>query len=285
MTANSHAGAARFLLAFLASMLIVLPPPANATGNWCTRTDVGGAICAPIEHFTVAHWGVGFQQSWDAYYPYYPVPWPDFSTPEALMQAFVAANPAATTCGTAPYLYRGFTYEYRLIGQYNYVYAKTGPMSYADGISPDVGIDREPEEASLWYKWVVPLGGSGPCTEPETIDILPYQRRIGICPAGFEFIPPLALTGSEFLQDPEACVMGLSVDPKNLGACTGPNQIAGNPVSIASGNKFQQEVDIASASYGTLGFQRYYNSVQIGSYELGLQWRHTYDRAATPPAT
>ena len=76
--------------------------------------------------------------------------------------------------------------------------------------------------------------------------------------------------------------MGLSVDAKNLGACTGPNQIAGNPVSIASGNKFQQEIDIAPAPLGTLGFQRYYNSVQIGSYALGLQWRHNYDRTATP---
>ncbi len=70
------------------------------------------------------------------------------------------------------------------------------------------------------------------------------------------------MTGSEFLHNPEACVKAMSVEPKNLGACTGPNQIAGNPVSIASGNKFQQEDDIAPGPFGTLGFQRYYNSVR-----------------------
>jgi hypothetical protein len=126
-----------------------------------------------------------------------------------------------------------------LAGYYANVYPATSPMSYADGISPDVAPDRQAEEASVWYKWVVPSAG-GPCTDTETIDILPFQRRIGVCPAGFRFSAPIAQTSSEFLQDAEACVLGLSVDAKNLGACTGPNQIAGNPVSIATGNKFQQ---------------------------------------------
>lgn len=257
--------------------------PSSATEALCTRTDRGVGLCAPMETFTAPHWGLGAGASWNAYYQYLPGPWPDFSSPEALILAFVAANPAAATCGTVPYLYRGFAYEYRLAGYYNNVYPVTSPMSYADGISPDFAADRQPEEGSLWYKWLVPIGGApGPCVQ--TIDILPYQRRIGVCPAGFKFAPPLSMTGSEFLQNPEACVTALSVDAKNLGACTGPNQIAGNPVSIASGNKFQQEGDIAPGPFGTLGFQRYYNSVRIGSYELGLQWRHTYDRVATPAA-
>ena len=270
------------LYLLLAALTSVLLTPAHAA-TLCTRTDRGIALCAPVETFTAPHWGLGAGASWNAYYKYQPSPWPDFSSPATLVQAFVAANPLAAGCGAVPYLYRGFAYEYRLAGYYNNYYPVTDPMSYADGISPDFGADRQPEEASIWYKWLVPLGGSpGPCVQ--TIDIIPYQRRVGVCPVGFVFAPPLSLTGSEFVQDPEACVTGLTVDAKNLGACTGPNQIAGNPVSIASGNKFQQEDDVAPGPFGTLGVRRYYNSVRIGSYELGLQWRHTYDRVATPVA-
>ena len=271
-------------LAFLCALfavLIALAAPAHAAGSFCTRTDGGNSLCAPIETFSTPHWGLSGSGSWSAFSVYKPAPWPDFPSAEALIQAFVSANPAATSCNTAPYVYRAFAYEPRLAGYYANVYPATSPMSYADGISPDVAADRQAEEASVWYKWVVPSGG-GPCTATETIDILPFQRRIGVCPAGFRFSAPIAQTGSEFLHDAEACVMGLSFDAKNLGACTGPNQIAGNPVSIATGNKFQQEIDIAPAPLGTLGFQRYYNSVQIGSYALGLQWRHNYDRTATP---
>ena len=271
--------------ALLVVLVSVLATSAHATGSFCSRIDGGHSLCAPIESFSAAHWGLSGGASWDAYYVYKPGPWPDFPSAEALIQAFVAANPAANTCGTAPYVYRGFMYEPRLAGYYYNNYPATGAMAYADGISPDVDHDRQPEEGSVWYKWVVPGNtGGGPCIYTQTIDIIPFQRRIGVCPAGFKFAAPLASVGSEFLHDPEACATGLTVDAKNLGACTGPNQIAGNPVSIASGNKFQQEVDIASAPHGTLGFQRYYNSVQIGSYELGLQWRHTYDRTATPAA-
>ena len=271
----------RSLCALFVLSVMAFAAVAHAAGGFCTRTDAGNALCAPIETFSTAHWGLNSRSSWNAYYVYQPGPWPDFPSAQALIQAFVAANPAATGCNTAPYVYRGFAYEPRLAGYYNNVYPATSAMSYADGISPDVAPDRQAEEASVWYRWVVPSGG-GPCTSTQTIDILPFQRRIGVCPAGFRFSAPLASIGSEFLHDPEACVMGLSVDAKNLGACTGPNQIAGNPVSIASGNKFQQEIDIAPAPFGSLGFQRYYNSVQIGSYALGLQWRHTYDRTATP---
>ena len=268
------------LAALLAAAVSVLATSSHAAAL-CTRTDRGVALCAAMETFTTPHWGLMAGASWNAYYLYYPNPWPDFPDPEALIQAFVAANPAAASCGTVPYLYRGFAYEDRLVSYYEYVYPKTAPMAYADGVLPDVAPDREAEEASLWYKWLVPLGGPpGPCVQ--TVDIIPFRRRLGICPAGFTFAAPLVRTGSDFLQNPEACVTGLSVDAKNLGACTGPNQIAGNPVSIASGNKFQQEDDIPPGPFGTLGFQRYYNSVRIGSYELGLQWRHTYDRVATP---
>ena len=275
---------ARALCCFYALFVLsvmVLPVAAHAAGGFCTRTDAGNALCAPIETFSTAHWGLSSGGSWNAFYVYKPEPWPDFPSAEALIQAFVAANPVAAGCNTAPYLYRGFAYEPRLAGYYYNNYPATSAMSYADGISPDVAPDRQAEEASIWYKWLVP-GGDGPCTSTQTIDILPFQRRIGVCPAGFKFSAPTAETGSEFLHDPEACVTGLSIDAKNLGACTGPNQIAGNPVSIASGNKYQQETDIAPAPLGSLGFQRYYNSVQLGSYTLGLQWRHSYDRTATP---
>lgn len=69
-----------------------------------------------------------------------------------------------------------------------------------------------------------------------------------------------------------------AVDPlKGLGARGCP--MAGNPVAIASGNKYQRELDYAGAGALALRFERHYNS-HAGTLPgtLGRQWRHTYDR-------
>lgn len=55
---------------------------------------------------------------------------------------------------------------------------------------------------------------------------------------------------------------------------------AGNPVDVASGNKFQQEVDLVAAGPSRLAFGRYYNSRVEGApgSALGGHWRHRYTR-------
>src|SRR6478736_2488920 len=156
-------GTLALLCAFFVILMIDFATPARAAGRFCTRTDGGNSLCAPIEFFSTAHWGLTASASWNAYYQYKPDPWPDFPSAEALIQAFVSANPAAARCHTAPYVYRGFAYEPRLAGYYYNVYPATSAMSYADGVSPDIGPDRQAEEASVWYQWVVPSEG-GPCT-------------------------------------------------------------------------------------------------------------------------
>ncbi|MCP5206257.1 MAG: pilus assembly protein [Hahellaceae bacterium] len=62
---------------------------------------------------------------------------------------------------------------------------------------------------------------------------------------------------------------------------------SGNPIDVVTGNKFQQEVDIAALS-GELGlsFSRYYNSQAAGTpgakaaFIAGQGWRHTYHLSA-----
>ena len=74
-----------------------------------------------------------------------------------------------------------------------------------------------------------------------------------------------------------------SDDPINFGDCTtcSANTIpacAGNPINALTGNKFQKEIDIQQINTATLGFQRYYNSKVSEEANLGVGWRHTYDR-------
>ncbi len=52
----------------------------------------------------------------------------------------------------------------------------------------------------------------------------------------------------------------------------------GNPVNPGTGNKFAEEIDITLP--GGLSFSRYYNSDSLsGSTQIGLSWRHTYQRS------
>jgi len=59
-------------------------------------------------------------------------------------------------------------------------------------------------------------------------------------------------------------------------ACITPS--CANPVSVATGNKFQVELDYRGASAFALVFQRAYNSTDDDGGRLGRKWRHTYER-------
>lgn len=286
-----------FSIARQAILLLLAVLGAQATsaeGIFCTRESGFGTlqpgICRPVQYFTPAKWTIDDIGSWKVYFVSRIEPEPAFDSPDDLIAFFVANNPEANVCGTTPYVSRGFEY-YRILSVIGQAVADpTGGIAYTDPISiTTFGTDLE--LAGMEYRWVVPSYGSKPPLCDATAIIGPYRRRLAVCPAGFieqyHAYDPNAYRSidgglsSVVLQLPDVCFKPVPYDPKNLGACTGPNQTAGNPVSIGTGNKFQQETDILPNSVGALSFVRYYNSFQMGSRELGLQWRHSYDRAAS----
>ncbi|GAB3356221.1 RHS repeat-associated core domain-containing protein [Lysobacter tyrosinilyticus] len=59
---------------------------------------------------------------------------------------------------------------------------------------------------------------------------------------------------------------------------------AGNPINVATGNKYQREVDLEAS--GLLGFVRHYNSYgAFQQYGLGAAWTHTYSKRIEYSAT
>jgi len=104
-----------------------------------------------------------------------------------------------------------------------------------------------------------PPGDTGSNTPPpdEVVDPPPGCDAEGNCDLG----------------NPNACGGGTGNQSTNTVASS-----AGNPINIVTGNKFQQETDIASLP-GKLGleFIRHYNSKSSYHGNLGYHWRHTYD--------
>jgi YD repeat-containing protein len=89
------------------------------------------------------------------------------------------------------------------------------------------------------------------------IDEIPLIRVGDRCPSGKDFNKVTGTCGDLATQEmgqppPESCI--------------------GNPINIAVGNKFQQEIDYKPNANGNLAFIRYYNSMD------GL-WRHNYSTA------
>ena len=60
--------------------------------------------------------------------------------------------------------------------------------------------------------------------------------------------------------------------PKNGDTCVG------NPIDVATGNKFQRETDYRGNGFSPLLFERHYNSIGGGNGSLGANWSHTYSR-------
>jgi RHS repeat-associated protein len=69
--------------------------------------------------------------------------------------------------------------------------------------------------------------------------------------------------------------VGLSSDQ----AC----DVAGNPVTLSIGNKFQREVDIERSGLSLVEFVRYHNSLGFVSQSFSNYWTHTYDRFVEIP--
>jgi hypothetical protein len=68
--------------------------------------------------------------------------------------------------------------------------------------------------------------------------------------------------------------------PRNLGnPCPDGGCKIGNPVNLATGNKFQIETDYAAAGEGSLEFSRTYNSfMPMADTGVGTGWNHSWSR-------
>lgn len=71
---------------------------------------------------------------------------------------------------------------------------------------------------------------------------------------------------------------GLPLPTKNLGGdrC---EILAGNPINVATGNKYQRENDINASGNSTLEFVRHYNSGLERSGSIGANWSHSYRKS------
>ena len=77
-----------------------------------------------------------------------------------------------------------------------------------------------------------------------------------------------------FIATPE--LPALTATPKNNGRPACPNASAGNPINVASGNKFQDEMDFTAAPHTGLELHRYYNSRDTTTSPFGANWRGSY---------
>ena len=254
---------------------------ASAEGVFCRR-HIDDGVCAPMAVISQPVWSIGDGGSWRVRPPeQFIVPKPVFATDNEVVQFFVSNN-ADVNCGPTPQFLRSVFASAAMASRDHPVGYLSKELSYTD---PDVPLDTGAvdEEYLDYVDWTVMNWPAGSSACGNIASIGPVRRRVGVCPAGFvpaltdASVYPRPLTAT-VVDDPDICFKKINFDPKNLGDCNGPHQVCGNPISPATGNKFQREVDISATPSGTLGLERYYNSAPIGFQTLGPQWRHSYDR-------
>jgi YD repeat-containing protein len=110
----------------------------------------------------------------------------------------------------------------------------------------------------------------------QTVDGFQMFQKFG-CPAGYTIQGQTA--------ESSWCWNGVGpntppvapIDPKkNLGC---PFCLAGNPLNVGTGNKYQAELDYKGAGAHPLHFERFYNSGPAESTTFEAKWRGSYDRS------
>lgn len=144
------------------------------------------------------------------------------------------------------------------------------PLALPNGVFWDLllcAVDKEIRNGLIWDWWSVTcVGLDNICVATD------HGDSMNLYALQNTFTPP-----------------GIPDVEKNLGEqCP----LAGNPINVAVGNKFQVETDYAGTGTGYLPFRRYYNS-QRAQYtqnwsSVGHRWRHSYssslsERAANSP--
>ena len=136
-----------------------------------------------------------------------------------------------------------------------------------------VTTEPPPPQGWGWYRYSYQTNGS-----PHTCGVTyGYVLRTAVCPYGGRWI------GNE-CRDAPPCGRGQVRDPAT-GRCLTKQprrSCMGNPIEPALANKFQDETDYRGSGEFPLAFVRTYNSVSVPQSRLGLQWRHSYDRAVQP---
>ena len=94
------------------------------------------------------------------------------------------------------------------------------------------------------------------------------------------FVYPVCNVGDKASTITSETICNISDTIPDKGANSGQPQLGsciGNPVNTATGNKYAEEVDIASS--GGLSFSRYYNTKGLsGGSEIGSGWSHSFHR-------
>lgn len=150
---------------------------------------------------------------------------------------------------------------------------------YGHGFKGVPRVQQSPQEARYCYNWgeepdhVVNRWGHilfGPMSYIDSGDGV-LSGHLNNCPVGSGWG---GIKSYPVLWVREVHVQGMP-EPRNLGQCEveSAGALSGNPVNAATGNKFQEEVDVDS---GGIPFRRYYNYFYLGQSELGLSWRHSY---------
>ena len=102
-------------------------------------------------------------------------------------------------------------------------------------------------------------------------DYIPVNTGVG--PTLYYLIDTLGPCGS---SGSGGNLKGLGDPADSPGACN-----CGDPISVGTGNLFEQVADYQTAGPNQLGFTRYYNSMSAPTTfaaSLGANWRSTYDR-------
>jgi YD repeat-containing protein len=104
-------------------------------------------------------------------------------------------------------------------------------------------------------------------------------------PIGWE-CPYFGISGLPNTWGPFCLSINAASPPKNAGSCSNGNGAAfvGNPIHAGIANKYQHDTDYEAPGPMPLVFGRYYNSLPNNisvsrAINIGLQWKHTYDRA------
>ncbi len=260
--------------------------------NFCTRDfffDVQDGTCESMQYFTPPKWSLPTPGYWFIGNTGYVTPQPAFDTQDGVVQYFVASNPLYNICGTTPYLVQDFAYGGLL--DYGGTFVAPDPVAgiaYAFPVQWHIA-DNDVEYGTVQYKWVIPDLNVVPPVCGDTVTIPAYRRRIAVCPAGYRtaysavednyYAQGIQTIPTSIFQLPDICFKALPINPKNLGECNAGSPMLGNPINVATGNKFQRDTDIRPSALGSPGFERYYNSAAFGSQTLGPQWRHSYDRS------
>lgn len=203
---------------------------------------------------------------WDGACPHpnHPTPTRTFPTIALLATALVEATNSSVTCQT------GYPNFYSTMSVYSVDEGRSFRLAQHCNGSPDCPIDSVTDEIKV------------------------YPQQLYLVDPDPNYIAPTCINGppSAICQAAsDGCAQGLSalgcnqtVNLKNLGPPDAPNAClsnpsAGNPVDIATGNKYQVESDYSSST-SLFIFERFYNSGAAATKaKMGPNWRHTYERS------